>query len=191
MGRFLKFFRFLLKVMAGFIFAVIFLCFVLVVNGLYRTYGPCVKLPNGVIVAHEAYINFKGYYFTPNVVVKGPDGTIFSRGNDELFYFSETTAWWVDEHHGDSPYIGYEDIAHLPETGLEALAYRPDIGLVSAWNNRSLYEQLKHESGPLLEEGKKLHNTNVLGVLTFLMDDSKYASRDCDVPLFTFQDSYP
>ena len=187
----MKFFILFLKLIAGFIFAVVFVCIALLVNGLYRTYGPCVKLPNGVIVAREAYINFKGYYFTPNVVVKGPDGTIFSRGNDGHFYFSETTAWWVDEHHGDNPYWAYGSVSHLPESGNEGLAYRPDVGLVSAWNNRSLYEQLKRESGPLLEEGKKLRNTNVLGVLTFLIDDPKYYSRDCDVPLFTFEKSYP
>ncbi len=185
----MKFFILFLKLIAGFIFAVVFVCIALLVNGLYRTYGPCVKLPNGVIVAREAYINFKGYYFTPNVVVKGPDGTIFSRGNDGHFYFSETTAWWVDLHPGN-PHIP-EDKTQIRKNKREGLAYRPDVGLVSAWNNRSLYEQLKRESGPLLEEGKKLRNTNVLGVLTFLIDDPKYYSRDCDVPLFTFEKSYP
>ena len=187
----MKFFILFLKVIAGFIFAVIVVSIALIIHGLYRNYGPCIKLPNGIIVANEAYISFEGYYFSPNAVVKGPDGTIFSRGNDGTFYFSETTAYWVDEHHAGNPYIAYESVSHLPESGLEGLAYRPDVGLVSAWNNRSLYEQLKREAGPLLEEGKKLHNTNVLGVLTFLIDDPKYYSRDCDVPLFTFAESYP
>lgn len=54
---------------------------------LYGYYGQCVRLPNGLIVAREAYINFNQPYFEQTMVVKGPDGTIFSRGNSGLFYF--------------------------------------------------------------------------------------------------------
>lgn len=105
----------------------------LVINGFYQSFGPCVKLPNGIIVSHEAYINFSNPYFVPNVVVKGPDGTVFSRGNDGTFYFSETTAWWIDIHAGKyQNFYAFWSVAHLRQSGYEGLAYRPDVGLVSA-----------------------------------------------------------
>lgn len=190
-NKFIIFIFGFLKIVAYFVSALLLIGVALLVYGLHRNFGPCVKLPNGVVVAHEAYINFKEPYFKPNVVVKGPDGTVFSRGNDGTFYFSETTAWWVDKHHGGNPYIGYESVSHLPESGYEGLAYRPDVGLVSAWKNPELRNQLKREAGPLLEEGKTLKNSNVLHVLVTLVTDPKYRSRDCDIPLFTFEKSYP
>jgi len=190
-NKYIRFIFVCLKIFIYFVSVLFLIGVALLIYGLNLNFGPCVKLPNGIVVAHEAYISFSEPYFIPNVVVKGPDGTIFSRGNDDIFYFSETTAWWVDAHPGDKPYVGYEDVSHLPDSGYEGLAYRPDVGLVSAWKNPELRRQLKREAGPLLEEGKKLRNTNVLGVLTYLIDDPKYRSRDCDIPLFTFEKSYP
>ena len=87
--------------------------------------------------------------------------------------------------------IFFWDVTHLPQSGLEGLAYRPDVGLVSAWTNRPLYERLKREAGPLLEEGKKVKNTNVLGILVYLNFDPLYYSHDCNIPLVSFSHSYP
>lgn len=165
--------------MSRFIFAVIFVSMLLIINGLYKYYGTCVKLPNGITVAYEAYINFSQFYFTPNVVVKGPDGTTFSRGNDGTLYFSETTAWWVDIIPGD------------PRERYEGLAYRADVGLVSRWKNPELRRKLIQEAGELLEEGKTLNNSNILYVLIHLVDNPKYRSRECDIPFFSFERSYP
>jgi hypothetical protein len=149
----------------------------LIFHGFYRTHDFCVRLPNGLVVAYEAYANLGRPYFLPNVVVKGPDGTVFSSGNDDPFYFSETTAYWSDIHGNFG--------------GLEKLAYRPDVGLISSWHDPALRSRLIGEAGELLEEGKTLHNTNVLGVLTYLKDRPEYGSRDCGVPLVTMADSYP
>ena len=140
---------------------------------------PCVKLPNGVIISRDSYFNFSDQYLTPNVLVKGPDKEIFSRGNDGTFYFSKTTAWWVD-------IVG--DGLPLPAQGL---AYRPDVGLVRKASDPSLYEKLVREAGPLLEEGRTLRNTNVLGVLLRLVENPRYRTRDCSIPLFTMTKSYP
>ncbi len=155
------------------------------------------KLPNGIIIAHDSYFNFANAYLRPNVVVKSNNGTILSRGNDELFIFSETTAHWIDEHHDRNAFLAYEDVSDLPETGLEALIYRPDIGLVSAWDNKVLYEKLKNEMGTLLEEGKvypdgrQIINSNVLHVLKTLKQDPKYYTLECDITLISFTSAYP
>ncbi|MGC6511156.1 MAG: hypothetical protein ACON4J_00085 [Parvibaculales bacterium] len=133
----------------------------------------CVKLPNGIIISNDAYFNLSAQGFRSNVVVKGPDGGVLSRGNDDLFYFSETTAWWVDIQPG-----------HTLDRR-EGLAYRPDVGLVSHRDNPQIYDQLISAAGQLLEEGKTIKNSNVLHVLGALKSHSRYASRDCGVPLFT------
>ncbi len=147
---------------------------------MYRNYGSCVKLPNGLIVAYESYINFAHNDYKPEAVVKEAGGKVLSRGdNDGPFYFSETTAWWTDCHplqNGDRACVG--------------LAYRPDIGLVNGDKDPDLYTKLKREAGELLEEGKMLRNTNILGVLNFLIHAPEYYSGDCDIPFFSFTESY-
>ncbi len=158
--------------------------FTLILIVLYVTFAEseCARLPNGIVISDDAVFSFNHTYYRSSVVVKGPDGTIFSRGNDGLFYFSETTAWWEDLHPG-SP--------NIHESKKEGLIWRADIGLVSDWSNRVYYKNLITEAGPMLEEGKLLNNTNVKGALRILTSDPKYNSRDCDVPLFTFEKSYP
>lgn len=178
----MKLLIFLLKTIA-----ILFLCFVLLCMGflatsIYWRYGRCIRIPNGVVIAREAFLNPRNSYFTPNVVVKGPDGTVFSRGNDVLFYFSQTTALWNDNRLGSEP-----SNTHFTER----LAYRPDLGLVRGWESPDLIKQVEREMGPLLEEGKRLKNTNILGVLTFLKDAPEYKSWNCDIPLLSMQESYP
>src|SRR5665811_1362912 len=151
----------LVKIFFGFVAALFLIWFVLFLNNRHNVFGQCVKLPNGMVVAREAYFNFSDTYFTPTVVVKGPDGTEFSRGNDEIFYFSATTAWWVD---------------YYSETKSDGLAYRPDASLVHRSENRDLRNKLISEAGELLEEGKTIKNTNILGIWTYLRKHPKYLS---------------
>lgn len=154
----------------------------LIINGFYQKHHRCVRLPNGVIIAYEAYMNVWRPYFLPDVVVRGPEGEILSRGNDEIFYFSQTTAYWTDFE---------PDPTHPSGESATSLVYHPDHGLVRGPNNRVLRRQLIDEAGPLLEEGKRINNTNVLGVLLFLRDVEDYASRDCHMPLISFTPSHP
>ena len=154
----------------------------LIINGFYQKHHRCVRLPNGVIIAYEAYMNVWRPYFLPDVVVRGPEGEILSRGNDEIFYFSQTTAYWTDFE---------PDPTHPSGESATSLVYHPDHGLVRGPNNRVLRRQLIDEAGPLLEEGKRINNTNVLGVLLFLRDVEDYASRDCHIPLISFTPSHP
>lgn len=152
----------------------------LILNGFYQEHHRCVRLPNGVIIAYEAYTSFWRPFFLPDVVVRGPEGEILSRGNDENFYFSQTTAYWTDFEPGS---------AHPSGQSATSLVYHPDHGLVRGPNNRVLRRQLVDAAGPLLEEGERLNNTNVLGVLLFLRDVEDYASRDCHMPLISFEPS--
>ena len=148
----------------------------LVINGVYWKIGPCVKLPNGVIVAHEAYMNFARPYFSPNVVVKGPDGTVFSLGNHGTFHFSETTAWWMD-------------FSRRRFEGPEGVAYRFDVGLVRSWENPHLYERLRREAGPPLEANMKASDPYIMDVLHVLRTHPRYRTRDCGISLFSFSES--
>lgn len=141
--------------------------FLFLQNWVYK-YGTCVKLPNGLIVSYEALFDFSKPYWIPEPVVRSIHGDIISFGNDEPFYFSNTTAFWVDYDR----YPGQN----------EALAYRPDTGLIERSDNPKLYETLISEAGDLLEEGKRLNNTNVLGVLHFLRPSARYFSDDCNIP---------
>jgi len=152
----------------------------LIINGFYQEHHQCVRLPNGVIVAYEAYINFWRPYFLPDVVVRGPEGEILSQGNDETLYFSQTTTYWID----------YERDPEDPSgESAKRLVYHPDHGLVRGPNNRVLRRQLIDGAGPLLEEGGRLNNSNVLHVLVMLRDDPHYTSNDCHMPLISFEPS--
>lgn len=171
----------LLKFFFGAIFAMFLLLFLMFLGGRYIEYGKCVQLPNGIIVTYEAYFNFSDQYLIPLIVVKGPDGTQFSRGNGHIFYFSDTTAWWKDNYsqtHGD-------------QLDGEILFYRPDMGLVKTAGKPDLRKQLRQEAGVLLEEGGKISNTNVLGIWLFLKDDPKYSSRDCHMKIITYEKYHP
>jgi hypothetical protein len=154
----------------------------LIINGFYQKHHQCVRLPNGVIVAYEAYMNFWRPYFLPDVVVRDPEGEILSRGNDETLYFSQTTTYWID----------YERDPEDPSgQSATSLVYHPDHGLVRGPNNRVLRRQLIEGAGPLLEEGERISNTNVAGILRFLRDVEDYASRECHMPLISFEPSHP
>jgi hypothetical protein len=149
----------------------------LIINGFYQKHHQCVRLPNGVIIAFEAYMNFWRPYFLPDVIVRGPRGEILSRGNDETFYFSQTTAYWADFEPDPTDPSG-ESVTRL--------VYHPEHGLVSGPNYRVLRRQLIEGAGPLLEEGSRINNTNVLGVLLSLRDVEEYASYDCHMTLISF-----
>lgn len=153
----------------------------LIINGFYQEHHRCVRLPNGVIVAYEAYMSFWRPYFLPDYIVRGPDGTVLSRGGDGSLYFSQTTTYWADYDRDPTDPSGQS---------VTSLVYHPDHGLIRGPNNRVLRRQLVDEAGPLLEEGERINNTNVAGILLFLRDVEDYASRNCHMPLISFEPSY-
>lgn len=153
----------------------------LIIHGFYREHHRCVRLPNGVIVAYEAYMNFWRPYLLPDVVVRDAEGGLLSRGNDEPFHFSQTTAYWTDFE---------PDPTHRSGESATSLVYHRDHGLVRGPNNRVLRRQLIEGAGPLLEEGDRINNTNVLGILMFLREVEEYASRDCHMALISFEPSH-
>lgn len=120
-------------------------------------------------------------YFLPDIAVRGPDGEVWSRGWEGSFYFSQTTTYWVD----------YErDMTDPSGESITSLVYHPDHGLVRGPNNHVLRRQLVDGAGPLLEEGERINGTNVAGIPFSLRDVEGYTSRDCHMPLISFEPSH-
>ncbi|WP_424831560.1 hypothetical protein [Ruegeria sp.] len=142
---------------------------VLFLHHRIEDYGTCVRLPNGVIVSYQALFDLSRSFGTPLPVVRGPDFQILSVGNDERLLFSQTTAFWVDidERQGSA-------------TGL---VFQPDVGLVTRGKDPALYSELVGDAGEWLEQGERLNNTNVLGVLYALKNYPEYQAPSCQVPL--------
>lgn len=158
-------------------FSALFIILVLAYSALFlrhriAEFGTCVRLPNGVIASYQALFDLSRPFGTPVPVVRDPDFQILSVGNDERLLFSQTTAFWVDidERQGST-------------TGL---VFKPDVGLVHRTKNPALFSELIGDAGEWLEQGKRLNNTNVLGVLYALKNDPNYQAPSCQVPLVTW-----
>ncbi|NOD36976.1 MULTISPECIES: hypothetical protein [unclassified Ruegeria] len=161
--------RYLLLTLSAFFIILVLAYSALFLRHRIEEYGSCVRLPNGVIVSYQALFDLSRPFGTPVPVVRDPGFQILSVGNDERLVFSKTTVFWVDidERQGSA-------------TGL---VFQPDVGLVTRSENRALYSDIIGEAGEWLEQGERLNNTNVLGVLYALKNDPGYQAPSCPVPL--------
>ena len=83
----------LLKYLSFSVFCFFLLSFCLIYTARNTKYRFCAELPNGLRIGREALFDPRKYLWTPNVVVKLPDGTTLVPGGSHSFYFSETTVY--------------------------------------------------------------------------------------------------
>jgi len=163
-----------LKYLILLLFALFVVWFALALYQRINAYRVCAKLPNGLLIGYAALFDPQEYLWTPNVVLKLPDGTILIPENVGWFYFSETTVYGSAEPKLDAKWD-------------YAFAYRPDVGLILEKDEPDRYKKLKNEAGQLIwiygDQGNPVH-TGLMGTYYKSIEDPAFRREGCPITLF-------
>ncbi len=176
---------------------------ILLIPVAYQDARVCVKLPNGLLIGWHSYIDTKeiitpinGRMWT-HVALKLPDGTILISGN-RTFHFTKSTVY------GNVDPLVRQPSRHkfgLKNTKsgyyYQKFAYRNDVGLVFAKENRKLYEKLIKEAGQPIQAplwltygddskgySGKYVSTNLAGAFFAMRKDPTYRRESCPLDIF-------
>jgi len=147
---------------------------ILALSSLYSLkFGDCVRLPNGIEIGYEAYVDFSRPYLRPVAVLRTPNGVVIGQEVSPL-HITEKAAFglaWLDY---DSPRSDFAFIWTV-ETGVVKEAEQPE-----------LYLRLSQDLGETYYGAPKDMNTNTLWLLNRFLEEGQFQSNRCSTSLLTW-----
>lgn len=142
--------------------------------GLYSLkFGDCVRLPNGIELGYEAYLDFSRPYLIPDAVLREPNGNVIA--NDIWpIHVTEKAAFGKALFENNDYRSDYRFI------------WTAETGVVNEHENPELYQRLSNDLGEVYYGAPKEMNTNTLWIFKRLSEDERFHSSDCNTSLVTW-----
>ena len=147
---------------------------VLILMGLYSVkFGQCIRFPNGTEIGYEANIDFGNPYFSPDAVLRDPQGKIIAKDVSPIHITENATFGWA---------------WHETENGREGFRFiwTRESGIVREDRNPDIYRRLERDSGDTYDGIPQNKNINTTWLLINLMKDPRFKSNRCKTSLLTF-----
>jgi hypothetical protein len=142
--------------------------------GLYSLkFGDCVRLPNGIEIGYEAYVDFSRPYLRPVAVLRTPTGEIIGQEISPI-HITDKAAFgsaWVDYNSSRS------DFTFIWTTG---------TGVVKKSEEPELYLRLSEDLGETYYGAPVDMNTNTLWLFNRLSEEERFQSDRCGTSLWTW-----
>lgn len=158
---------------ASFLLSLLALPFVGIVAIYVHLFGDCFRLPSGVEIGYQAYMDLSRPYFQPAAVLREADGRVIGQ---EVFpiYLTEKAAY------------GYAATDYDTPRSYFAFIWTAETGLVKRDENPDLYHSLLQDPGEIHYENTEGINVNTLWVLTKFKKSGAFASDQCHTSWLTW-----
>ena len=136
-------------------------------------FGECVRLPNGIEIGYEAYVDFSRPYLRPVTVLRTPSGAVIGQDVSPI-HITDKAAFgsaWVDY---DSPKSDFKFI------------WTAGTGVVKKTEDPELYLRLSQDLGETYYGAQKDRNTNTLWLFNRLLKEDQFQSDQCSTSLWAW-----
>lgn len=163
-----------LWLMSFIIHGVVALPFIYFISTYVILIGACFKLPTGLEIGREAYLDLSRPYFKPVVVLREPDGTVIGQEVAPLHLTDKAAYGWA--------LIDYDDnIGHDFK-----FIWTRETGTVKNSENPALYERLMQDPGDVYYGATKEMNVNTLWYYMRFKEQNAFRSRSCKMAWVTW-----